>query len=166
MMGATRGPVFGANGMVASSQTAATQAGVDILRRGGSAIDAAIATNAALSVIEPHMCGMGGDLFAIIIFASSSQPSGSWPSSSSCGSTTTPSARFRSSSRSARSYKNSISERLTSTDSLANWPRSVRSSTSASTGASSSRVSPKLTKEAWSQCTRSSTARTIASSIK
>ena len=66
MMGATRGPVFGANGMVASSQTAATQAGVDILRRGGSAIDAAIATNAALSVIEPHMCGMGGDLFAIV----------------------------------------------------------------------------------------------------
>ena len=66
MMGATRGPVFGANGMVASSQTAATQAGVDILRRGGSAIDAAIATNAALSVIEPHMCGIGGDLFAIV----------------------------------------------------------------------------------------------------
>ena len=61
-----RSPVFGTRGMVASSQTAATQAGVDILRRGGSAVDAAIATNAALSVIEPHMCGMGGDLFAIV----------------------------------------------------------------------------------------------------
>ncbi|MGR8949465.1 MAG: gamma-glutamyltransferase family protein, partial [Gammaproteobacteria bacterium] len=61
-----RSPVFGTRGMVASSQTAATQAGIDILRRGGSAVDAAIATNAALSVIEPHMCGMGGDLFAIV----------------------------------------------------------------------------------------------------
>ena len=66
MSGASRSPVFGANGMVASSQNAATAAGIDILRRGGSAVDAAIATNAALSVIEPHMCGMGGDLFALI----------------------------------------------------------------------------------------------------
>ena len=66
MNGASRMPVFGGNGMVASSQTAATLAGVDILRRGGSAVDAAIATNAALSVVEPHMCGMGGDLFALI----------------------------------------------------------------------------------------------------
>ena len=66
MSSAARAPVFGNNGMVASSQTAATQAGVDILRRGGNAVDAAIATNAALSVIEPHMCGLGGDLFAIV----------------------------------------------------------------------------------------------------
>lgn len=61
-----RGPAFGANGMVASSQSGATLAGIDILRKGGSAIDAAIATNAALSVIEPHMCGVGGDLFALV----------------------------------------------------------------------------------------------------
>lgn len=61
-----RGPAYGVNGMVASSQTAATLIGIDILRRGGSAVDAAIATNAALSVTEPHMCGLGGDLFAIV----------------------------------------------------------------------------------------------------
>lgn len=61
-----RGPAFGANGMVASSQAAATVVGIDILRAGGSAVDAAIATNAALSVIEPHMCGLGGDLFALV----------------------------------------------------------------------------------------------------
>ena len=66
MSGVGRAPVFGSRGMVASSQTAATLAGIDILRRGGSAVDAAIATNAALSVIEPHMCGPGGDLFAIV----------------------------------------------------------------------------------------------------
>ena len=66
MSAAPRLPVFGAGGMVASSQCAATLVGVDVLRRGGSAVDAAIATNAALSVIEPHMCGMGGDLFALV----------------------------------------------------------------------------------------------------
>ena len=52
--------------MVASSQTLATQVGVDILKKGGSAVDAAIATNAMLSLTEPHMCGPGGDLFALV----------------------------------------------------------------------------------------------------
>ncbi len=52
-------------GIVASSQVQASQAGADILEHGGSAVDAAIATNAVLGVMEPDMNGMGGDLFAI-----------------------------------------------------------------------------------------------------
>src|SRR5580698_6595033 len=52
-------------GIVATSQTLASQAGAQTLARGGSAVDAAIAANAVLSVVEPMMCGMGGDLFAI-----------------------------------------------------------------------------------------------------
>jgi gamma-glutamyltranspeptidase/glutathione hydrolase len=53
-------------GIVATSQTLASQAGAAILERGGNAIDAAIAANAALGVIEPMMNGVGGDLFAIV----------------------------------------------------------------------------------------------------
>jgi gamma-glutamyltranspeptidase/glutathione hydrolase len=53
-------------GIVASSQTLASQAGAAVLERGGSAVDAAIAANAALGVIEPMMNGVGGDLFAIV----------------------------------------------------------------------------------------------------
>lgn len=52
-------------GIVATSHTLASQAGAQILARGGSAVDAAIAANAALSVTEPMMCGPGGDLFVI-----------------------------------------------------------------------------------------------------
>src|SRR5580692_4208929 len=52
-------------GIVATSQTLASQAGAQILARGGSAMDAAIAANAVLGVVEPESCGMGGDLFAI-----------------------------------------------------------------------------------------------------
>ncbi|GAC1321365.1 MAG: gamma-glutamyltransferase [Chloroflexota bacterium] len=57
---------MGRQGMVASPHYLATAAGVDILRRGGNAIDAAIATNAVLATVTPHLCGMGGDLFALV----------------------------------------------------------------------------------------------------
>jgi gamma-glutamyltranspeptidase/glutathione hydrolase len=57
------------NGMVASSQPLAVQAGIDVLRRGGNAIDAAVATAAALSVVEPMNVGPAGDLFAIVYIA-------------------------------------------------------------------------------------------------
>ena len=53
-------------GIVATSQTLASQAGAAILERGGNAVDAAIGANAALGVIEPMMNGVGGDLFAIV----------------------------------------------------------------------------------------------------
>ncbi|MGH9496559.1 MAG: gamma-glutamyltransferase [Candidatus Sulfotelmatobacter sp.] len=60
-----RSMVISPYGIVATSQVQASQAGAEILSRGGSAVDAAIAANAALGVIEPAMNGMGGDLFAI-----------------------------------------------------------------------------------------------------
>ena len=52
--------------MVASADALATQAGLAVLTAGGNAVDAAIATNAAIAVTAPHLCGMGGDLFALI----------------------------------------------------------------------------------------------------
>jgi gamma-glutamyltranspeptidase / glutathione hydrolase len=56
-------------GIVAASQPLAAQAGVQILERGGNAIDAAIATNAVMGLVEPESCGIGGDLFAIVFEA-------------------------------------------------------------------------------------------------
>jgi gamma-glutamyltranspeptidase/glutathione hydrolase len=60
---------MGRNGIVTSSQPLAVQAGLDILKKGGNAIDAAVATAAVLSLVEPMNVGLAGDLFAIIYVA-------------------------------------------------------------------------------------------------
>ena len=63
---ASRSEVIGQHGMVATSHPLATQIGIDVLKKGGTAIDAAIAANIALGLMEPTGSGIGGDLFAIV----------------------------------------------------------------------------------------------------
>ncbi len=69
----TRSEIIAQHGMVATSQPLATQIGLDILKKGGNAIDAAIAANAAIGLMEPTGNGIGGDLFAIIWHEESQQ---------------------------------------------------------------------------------------------
>jgi gamma-glutamyltranspeptidase/glutathione hydrolase len=68
-----RSPIYGRNGMVATSQPFATAAGLEILAKGGNAADAAVAAGAALNVTEPTSTGIGGDMFALFYSADSKQ---------------------------------------------------------------------------------------------
>ena len=73
---AGRSPVIARNGMVAAAQPLAAQAGLHILRQGGNAVDAAVATAAVLGLVAPMMTGPGGDVFALVYEAKTGELSG------------------------------------------------------------------------------------------
>ncbi len=75
-VGPRRSEVIAPRGMVATSQPLAAQVGVDTLKKGGHAVDAAIAVNAMLGLVEPMSCGLGGDLFAIVWDAEAGRATG------------------------------------------------------------------------------------------
>lgn len=70
--GQSRSEVMASHGMVATSQPLAAQAGLQVLMRGGNAIDAAVAAAGVLSLVEPMMVGVASDLFAVIYIATRS----------------------------------------------------------------------------------------------
>jgi len=72
-MFASRSETIAAHGMVSAAQPLAVEIGVEVLKAGGNAVDAAIAVNAALGLMEPVSCGVGGDLFAIVWDAKSAR---------------------------------------------------------------------------------------------
>src|SRR2546425_663198 len=72
---------YAPTGMVCSVDHLASEAGVAMLRAGGSAADAAIAANAVLAVTSQHLCGMGGDLFALVHTSDDPTPAARVPSS-------------------------------------------------------------------------------------